>query len=266
MGNWHYNAGGVSTGPVSLDDLIGLYKTGKINENTLVWNAEKAGEWAKYRSYPELNDTAAPPPLPATAINDTWIWIIAFAPLIGLLIESIYASNAGSFLDDKVILIAYWVAYVFLASLDLGAIRKSGRRQQVGSIGPLILLVPVYIFMRSRRLEKPQYPLLVWIAGIVVSAMYPASDLAGQFYFAAGRPACESTTSVAQVKGIFPDIPLNIGKLPAQEVTSIETVSKTETMSTCKATVVVPSGASVPISFTITDSGSNYQYYVSLTF
>ncbi|ASS56893.1 DUF4339 domain-containing protein [Rhizobium leguminosarum] len=165
MSDWHYTANGSTVGPVSGDELTRLYKAGKINEGTLVWNAVRAGEWAEYRTFSELHGTSGPPPLPTSMINDTWIWAMALVPAIGLLIERAFASGSHLGMQPEAWAFLYAITYLVLVALDGDAIRQSGRRQQVGTIWPWALLLPAYLYVRARRLGKPYYTLLTWIAG-----------------------------------------------------------------------------------------------------
>jgi len=88
---WHYSTNGYRFGPVPEDQIIELIKQKKITEQSLVWN-KSIPEWqfvltSKFADL--VRDPIAPPPLTGAAVSDTIIWVLAFAPLIGVFLEGV---------------------------------------------------------------------------------------------------------------------------------------------------------------------------------
>ena len=94
---WFYEETGHRKGPITEEAIIGLMKTGKISYGSLVW---KAGypEWLKVEDT-ELRthlEGVSPPPITGKHVNNTIVWILAFAPLIGLFLEACFAFTVNA--------------------------------------------------------------------------------------------------------------------------------------------------------------------------
>ena len=72
--------------------MIGLITSGEITHGAIVWRNVLPG-WTKLEQTELAShlDKSAPPPLTGEHINNTIVWILAFAPLIGLFAEAIVA-------------------------------------------------------------------------------------------------------------------------------------------------------------------------------
>ncbi len=51
---WYYATNGQQNGPVSQEELVGLFNRGEVKATDLVWN-ESMAEWTAYQSVAELN-------------------------------------------------------------------------------------------------------------------------------------------------------------------------------------------------------------------
>jgi hypothetical protein len=250
---------------VSLQDLKALFDNGAIYEDTLVWSVARGGDWAKYSDTFRDNGAASAPPIPSSQITDLWVWCIAAVPILGAVIEAWVAASSKLPLNPLVIIAAYAATNGALAMLDTSAIRKSGRNDR--SISALaFVLVPAYLFVRAKRLGRSQITLATWVLAIAASIYLPSDTILSYTNFSFSLPSCSSGTSVAQIKAIFPDIPVNLGKLPALEVQDIKTSSNTETLNSCTATVLTAGQTRIPISYTIEERNGQYYYYVQIEF
>ena len=91
--NWFYENDGQRKGPVSESEIIGLIKASSITKETPLWK-EGFSDWMKLENT-DLSihiDKTAPPPLSGAHINNAIVWVLAFAPLIGYVLEWIVAS------------------------------------------------------------------------------------------------------------------------------------------------------------------------------
>ncbi len=97
--------------------------------------------------------------------TNKWIWLLAFAPLIGLLIESLIAEAVEKPIDN------FWfitiAVNVILAYVDEKKLEKAG--VDVSGFGNFAFLVPVYIYLRFRKLSDEPYYFITWIATFVIS-------------------------------------------------------------------------------------------------
>lgn len=264
MADWHYSAKSSSFGPVSDDDLIKLYKSGGINENTLVWNQSRGGDWIRFREVPELNRGDGPPPLPASAVSDLWVWLFAAVPMIGYFAENIISQETDIDADTPAAILVYFAVYSALVALDSRVIRKSGRRDQVGGISLWVIFVPIYLFVRAKRLAKSQITLAAWVASVTAVIFLSSGQIQNPFGFSASIPGCEDRVTTDYVKELFPQIPLNLAKMQALDVKSIETVSSSESLVSCRATVVATGGTELNVTYTISPKDGQFYYALNL--
>ncbi|KEP89687.1 MULTISPECIES: DUF4339 domain-containing protein [Aeromonas] len=165
MSEWFYEKNGQRIGPIMKEQLIGLLGAGDISHQTLVWHQSQP-QWLPLHATPlaaDIPPSSTPPALPAIAISNTLIWILAFAPIIGIFCEgfvagAVYhdtdqAANAvaeGSFFYISLIIniaLSYW---------DERTLRKAGVNTQ--QFGKMVWLVPVYLWKRAKALQqKPTY-------------------------------------------------------------------------------------------------------------
>ena len=95
--SWFYETDGQRKGPIIEDGMLALIKQGAVTYGTLVW---KAGfpEWLKVEDS-ELRihlERVAPPPITGRHIGNGVVWTLAFAPLIGYILESAFAYAISS--------------------------------------------------------------------------------------------------------------------------------------------------------------------------
>ncbi|MBB2905807.1 hypothetical protein FHR76_002189 [Rhizobium sp. RAS22] len=259
MSEWYYTINGAKKGPVAVEALKNLFTEGTVNNDTLIWRNGFGSSWKKMGEVEELSDHAEPPPVPTSAINNTWIWMLAVVPLLGYCFEEVLSESYGP-LPDKAVLIGYFIANITFIILDQKKVEASGRSGISSFFGAL--LVPFYIFTRNKRIGTNQTTLFVWIAGFLL-ATFGATGFTMP-YLGLTTPTCNSAISVSQIKKIFPDIPINLANLGASDVKDIKHISKSGKIETCSATVLTTSGVSVPISYTIEDRGGEYLWYVQL--
>ncbi|MDF2378282.1 MAG: DUF4339 domain-containing protein, partial [Verrucomicrobiales bacterium] len=55
--DWYYASNGQQMGPVSQEELLGLFEKGEVKGSDLVWN-ESMTDWVAFRSVPDLNPPA----------------------------------------------------------------------------------------------------------------------------------------------------------------------------------------------------------------
>ena len=85
---WFYELNGERKGGISETDLITLIRNGTLRHGSSVWKKGFA-DWTSIEETQlrEHLDDTAPPPLTGAKVNNTVVWILAFAPLIGLTLE-----------------------------------------------------------------------------------------------------------------------------------------------------------------------------------
>ncbi|MGJ4905501.1 DUF4339 domain-containing protein [Bradyrhizobium sp. HKCCYLS2058] len=173
-GDWFFIENGQRKGPLTRAYLLELLRAEKISGDTPVWRKGLA-DWQPLRTADLgacLQDT--PPPVAPMHVNNSLVWTLAIAP-IG------YAFLAGwrdvemmenPFSDQSFAqFIALGVPLVLNAALcllDERQLKRAGYADRWLTLFG-ILLAPVYLFLRAKRLRQfPSYG-IVWVACFIVS-------------------------------------------------------------------------------------------------
>ncbi|MBH2029246.1 MAG: DUF4339 domain-containing protein [Moraxellaceae bacterium] len=173
---WFYEKNGERVGAISQSQMITLIKTGGLHRDTVVWR-KGLNDWMLLEKT-ELNqfiDSTLPPPLTGQYVNNTMVWILAFAPILGLFLEYFVA---GIFSGGNVELATYKVegGYYFvitialnimLSILDEKRLEKAGVKTE--KFKGMVWLVPVYLFQRAKALDQNLAYFIVWIVCFIVA-------------------------------------------------------------------------------------------------
>ncbi len=173
--NWHYEKNGVRYDNVTEEDIIERIRRGELNASTLVWQQGML-EWqpVSATSLAEiLKQSEVPPALPGHRIPGDVVWTLAFAPLIGYILEMWTAGLNGMSFErayDAVSEGQYWfislILNIALGYLDERKLRKSG--VDTTAFGWLVWLIPVYLWRRAKILgQKPAY-FWVWLVMLIL--------------------------------------------------------------------------------------------------
>ncbi|EEZ6122961.1 DUF4339 domain-containing protein [Escherichia coli] len=177
--NWHYEKNGVRYDNVTEEDIIERIRRGELNASTLVWQQGML-EWqpVSATSLAEiLKQSEVPPALPGHRIPGDVVWTLAFAPLIGYILEMWTAGLNGMSFErayDAVSEGQYWfislILNIALGYLDERKLRKSGVDTTAFGwlAGWLAWLIPVYLWRRAKILgQKPAY-FWVWLVMLIL--------------------------------------------------------------------------------------------------
>lgn len=167
--NWFYEDNGKKSRPLSEDEIIELIKAEKITYGTLVWNASfdawKKIEETQLKSY--LHEVS-PPPISSTRINNTIVWILAFAPIIGIILEYAIAYTAHDTDLQAEIAAATGKYFYITLMLNIGlcwwdeiSLKRAGHDTK--KFKGWIWLVPVYLFQRAKTLGQNLAYFIVWM-------------------------------------------------------------------------------------------------------
>lgn len=183
MNEWFYEKNGQRLALPTGSDLQRLIETGTIHGQTLVWK-QGLPNWSP------LADTALAaflqpaaslsPPLPAKAIGNGLIWILAFAPVLGLMLEAMVAGMAASSaysVDAEVAQALHTNQYWYLTVLlNIGlCLWDEKRLKQAGidttAFGKLVFIVPVYLWKRAKALQQRPAYFWVWMILFVLTLL-----------------------------------------------------------------------------------------------
>ena len=168
---WYYAAKGSREGPITVSMMSGLLEAQDIDATTLVWK-KGMPKWIPFAESELAAAVDVAPPLPATAISNGAVWLLAFYPLIhwlffGEVLNLIFATVVGNpvFLTDFRAgdLIVFFVMNTLLAWLDERRLSRSG--YNTATFGGWIFIVPVYLFKRAKHTGSKYYSyFIVWLA------------------------------------------------------------------------------------------------------
>lgn len=156
---WHYSTDGQRFGPVPDDQIIQLIKQGEITEQSMVWH-RSLPDWqpvltSKFADL--MRDPNAPPPLTGAAVSNTIIWILAFAPLIGVFLEGFFSGLTG--ISQESLWFITLVLNIILGYADERKLKAAGHdTSKMGAAW----LVPVYLFKRAKVLKHNYAYFIVW--------------------------------------------------------------------------------------------------------
>jgi hypothetical protein len=155
---WHYELNGARLGPVSESEILSLITDQKLARRSFVWK-KGMPDWTRldatvFSSY--FSDS--PPPLAGEAVDNTLVWWLAFAPILGT-----FAAGFLSGITHKNINDFWWVTVVLniaLSVVDEKKLQKAGYdTKKMGSSW----LVPVYLFKRAQILGQNNAYFIVWV-------------------------------------------------------------------------------------------------------
>ncbi|HPS31665.1 MAG TPA: DUF1566 domain-containing protein [bacterium] len=161
---WYYEKSGKRNGPVTTFQISVLIKDETISFTTSVW--KKDFENWKPISETELKQyfkIEVPPPLLGDKVNNTFIWLLAFAPIFGTIIEGLFFQEVSF----KRTMIFWTVLNSGLAIIDDLNLKKAGHK--TNNIGWAIFFVPVYIWRRASLTHQSKSYFWVWVVAVIAS-------------------------------------------------------------------------------------------------
>ena len=104
-----------------------------------------------------VRDPNAPPPLTGEAVDNTIIWVLAFAPLIGVILEGFFSGLTG--IPETALWFITLMLNVILGYADEKKLKAAGHdTSKMGAAW----LVPVYLFKRAKILKHNYAYFIVW--------------------------------------------------------------------------------------------------------
>ncbi|RUS67247.1 hypothetical protein CUZ56_01190 [Saezia sanguinis] len=180
---WYYADGQQRLGPVSSQQIINFIKAKKLTYGSMVWNSTLT-EWIalEHSEFKNHLTAVAPPPLTGKQVNNTWIWILAFAPLIGYTLEWFVAGAVAGFkYQGQSYLVeahaeramqqnSYWYITIIL---NLALSFWDERKLKLAGIDTTrfkgwVWLIPVYMYQRAYALKQNLAYFIVWLICFVI--------------------------------------------------------------------------------------------------
>ena len=181
---WFYDKNGERTGGFAESQMVGLIQSGEIGYGTSVWKPGLDG-WTKAENTDlgkHLVDVG-PPPLKGATVSNGTVWVLALAPVIGLMLEYFVAGiiysdspdpdwmagtglsqsdlDAFNAVESGSLFLVTVILNIGLSILDERRLRKAG--WDTSKIRGMVWLVPVYLFKRAKLLEQNLAYFIVWL-------------------------------------------------------------------------------------------------------
>ena len=178
---WHYELDGKKYGPISYAEISGLIKKETLSRESLVWK-KGFDDWKQIidTELKDLFTNSEPPPLTGKKVNNVFIWLLAFAPIIGFFLEVIFAYSINDnelIADTKIANSNYWyitlILNILLAVFDDIKLKNAGHK--TNNLGWAIFLIPVYLWKRSNLTKQSKSYFWVWIVSFIFSLMLSSS-------------------------------------------------------------------------------------------
>lgn len=119
------------------------------------------------------------PSIHASRISNKVVWILAFAPLLGLILEGLVAGALSPneyYAEQAMASSKYWyislILNIGLCLLEESRLKKAG--VDTSSFGKLVFIVPVYLWNRSKALNQSPAYFWTWIALFVFAMLSTA--------------------------------------------------------------------------------------------
>ena len=174
---WYYEENGQRNGPVPQAELENLIKMEKISYGSLIW---KKGftDWIKVENS-ELSSylqSATPPPLSGDHVKNTYMWILAFAPILGYVLESFIAGQKyGVYIYTGEFWYTTLALNILLCIFDSVVLKKAGH--DTSKFIFWFFLIPVYIYSRAKHLKQSQICLIIWVVAFALTLLLSGTEL-----------------------------------------------------------------------------------------
>ncbi len=167
---WFYEENGERHGTLDETQMIELIHAGRFDQHTPVWRIGDT-DWrllgeTELGAHLRALSPAAPPARPH---DNRLAWLLAFAPLLGYLLEWLMAfAFSGSALEVRQAMETsrYWPAtlalHILLGVLDVQQLQQVGHDTR--HLRSWVWLAPAYLYQRARQQRHSRGPLAVWLA------------------------------------------------------------------------------------------------------
>ena len=167
---WFYESNGQRKGPISEAEVRQLIQAAAISRKTPVWR-QGLSAWTPAGNtelHTQFGDTRVAP-LTGRSVGNSIVWTLAFAPLIGNLIEWVIAGviHQGNVHAIQAAMknSPYWLVTlalnIALSMLDEKRLQNAGH--DTSSFKGWTWVVPVYLYQRAKTTRQNLAYFIVWI-------------------------------------------------------------------------------------------------------
>lgn len=161
---WFYEFKGERKGPVSREEIIKLLDSQVLNRKSLVWKKDFEN-WKAIQETQFEDNISMPPPLNGRLVKNHFVWLLAFAPLLGISIQGVVSEVIG--IKAESLWFTTLALNLILSWLDVTKLKRAGHNME--NLLGYFWLVPVYLYKRSKLLKHKFSYLIVWIISFIIS-------------------------------------------------------------------------------------------------
>jgi hypothetical protein len=174
---WYYAKDGMRMGPYPANQLLGLYHNKTIELDTQVWR-KGLNDWTEIGRSELHQKVGSPPPIPGGEISNNLVWILAFVPILGTLLEYIIAGEIG--IASGSLWFVTIAINCIICVMDERKLKNAGYDTKKVIVWA-IFLVPVYLYKRAKLLKHNPSYLVVWCLTFALLVFYPSviSEITG---------------------------------------------------------------------------------------
>ena len=107
-----------------------------------------------------------PPPLVGSAVSNGYVWVLAFAPLIGAFAKALLWSATGIPASNF-----WWVTLALNIALCIADEKQLKAAGYDTSLAGPAWLVPIYLYKRAAMLKQNNAYMIVWVVCFVLSLL-----------------------------------------------------------------------------------------------
>jgi uncharacterized protein DUF4339 len=183
---WYYVVNGARQGPTTAAAIKAMLDNREIETDTQVWR-KSMPEWKSLRESDLAELVAAQPPaISSQHIGSGYVWTLALLPLVfGVIEAAISASNQEAAVRSLALGFPYHpskglpyqipvLINACLGWLDDRRLKQAGYGTRLTRVAA-VLLTPVYLFLRAKRLKQRPYYAVAWIISMIVGFLIYAS-------------------------------------------------------------------------------------------
>lgn len=164
--SWFLVNDGERQGPFSENEMLSFIQNGSLNADTSIWT-EGFSDWKTIRdsSLSKYLIDQGPPPLTGDKVDNNLVWFLAFAPLLGYLLEYFIGGMlwgetvSDAYIEDKLWFITLGLNLA-LSFADEKKLQKAGHETE--KLKGWTWLVPVYLYQRANILKQSHSYFVVW--------------------------------------------------------------------------------------------------------
>lgn len=157
--------------PANEQQIVELIRSGKLTYGCLIWKTglENWIQVERTEFLPHLQSTS-PLPLTEARVNNTGVWLLAFAPLLSYLLEAFVAGATGG--GHRALSEGHcWYLTVFLnialSLFDEKRLKSAGH--DTHRFKGWMFIVPVYLYQRAKMLNQSLAYFFVWIGSFALT-------------------------------------------------------------------------------------------------